>query len=145
PAGIATGVLDVLHLNFSGGFPLNGNNPAALFGYYKYTPKNNDSCFAFAILFKWNVAQGKRDTVGFAIFVGGAQSSYTQFVAPVFPISLETPDSAIVGVLSSKGLGTAQDSSVMYVDDIGFTNSIGINSIAPKALSLYPNPADAVL
>jgi hypothetical protein len=38
PGAMGTGTLDVATQTFKGGFPLNGNIPAALIGYFKYFP-----------------------------------------------------------------------------------------------------------
>jgi len=66
PGAIGTGLIDATTQSFTGGFPLNGNNPAALIGYFKYAPVGSDSALIFSALFKWNTSTNKRDTLAIA-------------------------------------------------------------------------------
>jgi len=143
PGAIGTGLIDATTQSFTGGFPLNGNNPAALIGYFKYAPVGSDSALIFSALFKWNTSTNKRDTLAIAYLTEGNTPNYTQFVAPFFVLNpTETPDSAIVIIATAKDVTSAQVGSVMYVDDIDMTNTVGVNDVKPQELSLYPNPAD---
>jgi hypothetical protein len=142
PGTVGTGTIDATTQTFKGGFPLGGNVPAALIGYYKYAPVNEDSCLMLSVLTKWNTSTNHRDTLAIAYFTDGAEPSYTLFTAPFITLAPGTPDSAIVVVATTNDILTAQAGSVLFIDDIDFTNSVGIQETDAAPLSIYPNPAD---
>jgi hypothetical protein len=144
PGVIGTGTIDAATQTVKGGFPISVT-PAAVIGYYKYTPTGSDSCLVYSILTKWNSGLNKRDTLAVAAFIGGAASSYTMFTAPFYTLGAGTPDSALVLVATTNDVATAQDGSTMYIDDIDFTVNLGINPIPEIELGIYPNPANQLL
>ena len=145
PGAIGTGTIDATTQSFKGGFPLNGNNPQALIGYYKYAPVSTDSCLIFSVLFHWDAVNSKRDTTAIAFYSSGVVENYTLFSAPFIPLSGETPDSAIIIISTSKDILTAQAGSTMYVDDIDLSNAVGVSETPVVAVKMYPNPADETI
>jgi len=144
PGAMATGVIDIINQTFLKGFPLTDPNPVAMIGYYKYSSVGGDSCLAFAALTHWDTGNGKRDTVAVAFFkAGGTTTTYTQFIAPFFYLLPgTTPDSAIVLAVTAVDYLAAHEGSVMFVDDIDFTNAVGQYEIPEIPLNVFPNPAD---
>ncbi|MDW8393755.1 MAG: hypothetical protein RMK52_05875 [Chitinophagales bacterium] len=130
PGAMSTGTLDVSNPSnptFRGGFKLNDPNAVAVIGYYKFTPSGNDSCMLYAIKTRWNSATGQRDTVAIAYYTSGAKQSYTFFVAPfVVLLPGATADSANIIISTAADVLNAQAGSVLYVDNLDFTNDVGI-------------------
>src|SRR6185295_19801255 len=82
PGAMGTGIIDVINQTCGGGFPLSDSLVSAFTGYYKYSPVGSDTAFMYALLFHWNSAMNKRDTVGVATYLGGAAANYTFFGVP---------------------------------------------------------------
>ncbi|MCS6991779.1 MAG: PCMD domain-containing protein [Chitinophagales bacterium] len=149
PGAMSTGTLDVSNPNnptFRGGFKLNSPDAVAVIGHYKYLPVGNDSCMIYAIKTRWNIAAAKRDTVAVSYFTSGAKTSYTFFVAPfVVLMPGVTADSANIIVSSSADVTSAQPGSVLFLDNIDFTNNVGIadlsSDIRLPALITHQQPA----
>lgn len=130
PGAMSTGTLDISNPSnptFRGGFSLNAPDAVAVIGYYKYAPVGGDSCLIYTIKTRWNSALGRRDTVAVSIFIGGPKSSYSFFVAPFFVLLPGvTADSANIIISTANDVLTAQPGSVLYIDNIDFTNDVGI-------------------
>lgn len=145
-AGVAlTGVINYqTTLNFSGGFPYT-SRPGSLTGKMKYLPAAaTDSSFIYAVLFKWNSAQNKRDTIAIATLITGAANNWTNFGAALNYSLPDNPDSALILISSSKGfLGSA--GSKLWVDDLAFQYSAGTEDIYNNNITVFPNPAQNVL
>ncbi len=98
------------------------SKPIALKGYYKYLPKENDSCDIYAELTRWNSISLKRDTIAEAILIENniAVEAWTEFHLPFTYFSAEEPDSlTIIFASSAEGdsfIGAV--GSAIYVDDI---------------------------
>jgi hypothetical protein len=98
------------------------------------------------MLTKWNTNTNQRDTVATASFVSGSTAGYTFFAAPFnWLLASETPDTAQVVVLTSSNYDNAEVGSTLWIDDIDFTNAVGIPTIQTTTLDLYPNPVDESL
>ncbi|MFN3683097.1 MAG: PCMD domain-containing protein, partial [Fimbriimonadaceae bacterium] len=130
-------------LKFSGGFPYT-SRPGSLTGKIKYLPAAaTDSSFIYAVLFKWNSAQNKRDTIAIATLKTGAVNSWTSFGAVLNYSLPDNPDSALILISSSKGfLGSA--GSRLWVDDLAFQYSAGTEDIHNN-ITVFPNPAQHML
>ncbi len=131
-------------LKFSGGFPFT-SRPGSLTGKMKYSPAAaSDSSFIYAVLFKWNSAQNKRDTIAITTLKTGAANSWINF-GTVLNYSLpDNPDSALILISSSKGfLGSA--GSKLWVDDLAFQYSAGTENIPVNSITVFPNPAQNLL
>ena len=57
----------------------------------------------------------------------------------------EYPDSAMVIVSAAYNIGGAQAGSTLWIDDIDFTNSVGIAQQYATPIQMFPNPADESL
>ncbi len=145
PGVIGTGTIDASTQTVKGGFPLNDPTPQAVIGYFKYTPSGSDSCLVYSILTHWDTNLGKRDTVAVAAFMAGNTPNYTLFTAPFYTLKPGVPDSAFVLAATTSDVASAQDGSTMYVDDIDFTNGVGVHEIPSVPLGIYPNPSDKEL
>ncbi len=132
------------NLSFSGGFPFT-SRPGQLTGKLKYSPAaSTDSSFIYVVLFKWNSALNKRDTIAIGTEITGAVNSWASFGATLNYNSPDNPDSALVLLSSSKGfLGSA--GSKLWIDDLSFQFEAGTNDITSNPLSVFPNPAQNVL
>lgn len=104
---------------------------------YKYLNNAGDSCQAVAVLTKWNAAQMKRDTIGIANWVSTSETTTwtTESVAFTY-LSSETPDTANVLFLSSKGglvesfaeTPVGQPGATFIVDNLNMDYTSGINN-----------------
>ncbi len=111
-------------------------------GYYKFFPKNNDTCTFAVSMFRHDSLVGSgqfysKDTV----------SSWTPFVVPItyIPSFTGTPDSAAIQIAAYKlGSKTSpRGNSILMVDDVSFnTFSTAISELSETALrfSIAPNP-----
>ncbi len=146
PGAMGTGSLDVANQTFSGGFHLTDSNVAALIGYFKYSPVSVDSCLIYSILTKWNVATSQRDTVAVATFIAGTTANYTLFSQPFVMLdTTEAADTALIICSTTAHYNASQVGSTLWVDDIGFTNAVGIPEIQDVKILAYPIPADQSL
>ena len=143
PGNMSTGILDIVNLTYTGGVPLTLPEPAAMIGYYKYTPVATDSCLFYSILTKWNTTNGVRDTVAISVFIGGTTANYTLFSSPFITLMPGIiPDTQLIIISTAADVLSAQDGSVLYVDDIDFTGAIGIDEVETETLHVFPNPVD---
>ncbi|MBI4931178.1 MAG: T9SS type A sorting domain-containing protein [Bacteroidetes bacterium] len=119
------------------------SRPATCSFWYKYTPQLNDSASCFVTLSKWNGAS--RDIISSGKWQSAApQGSYIQqtitmdtntaFLA-VWPDTMEVDFSATRIITPTIG-------SILWVDDITFAGSTGINEHAfSNEVTVFPNPA----
>ncbi len=116
----------------------------ALMGYYQYIPVSGDHGSIETCLFKRNGAN--RDTIAFgkldaALNIG----TYTHFTIPLTPVSSGIPDSSLIWLQSSPRfpLPSGQTGSVLRVDSLYYSGTIGVNEISPliKSALTYPVPA----
>ncbi len=145
PGAAATGTLNQLTFQSSGGFPFT-LRPNAIKGYYKYQPVGADTASVEAILTRWNTDLGKRDTVGYGkkIF-RDAIGSYKLFSVPLVLDATASPDTARITVYSSSQSNPTAGSK-LFLDDLEFfTTTAGIEEQAASAISVYPNPAANLL
>ncbi len=149
PGAACTGNINVggSGVSFSGGFPC-GNRVANFNGFYKYMSNGLDSATLITILFKRNGSQ--RDTIAMASKTFGISdtSQWSSFAIPFVYNSLGAPDSALVILLSSDNLASAQLGSNLFVDDVTFSGLVASTnniSMLPVSVSVYPNPATEVL
>ncbi len=142
---ICTGVVKASDFSCVGGFPANFRF-AYFSGYFKYSPSldsgTNDLCMMTAWMWKWNDVTNKRDTVAVASFKGGSAADYVLFIAPFEFKTAETPDSAVIYIASTDSILNAPVGSVLLLDDVAFTGSVGIEEVKSHELFTYPNPAD---
>ena len=135
----------IFGVKFVGGFPY--TNRADLFnGFMKCTPTGPDSAVLVAFLFKRTLAG--RDTIAYSIKRYGAVASYTAFSQDFTYMSTQSPDSAMVILLSSKNLAAAQDGSELFVDDISFSGTVaGVTNLVNNSVSIavYPNPSSETI
>ena len=141
PGTAITGTYNPLTLKIDGGFGFN-SMPTSLTGWYKYIPFILDAGSVEIVLTKWNPTTKIRQPVGSGIFtVINAVNTYTQFTIDVIYVSPDTPDTAIITLLS--GSYTNPPGSVLYVDDMSF-NYPSIGTPENKTVNgfiMYPNPA----
>lgn len=125
------------------GFPFE-KRPYSLDGYFMYSPNNNDSCYVFVYLTRFNTTTQSRETIGSGMFSSGDElEEYIPFSAPINYTSSEFPDSAYIVIYAGK-LNGPKDGSRLYIDALTF-NETTTTGIAPavysQEVSLYPNPA----
>jgi hypothetical protein len=139
-AAMCTGEI-IYPYSCSGGFAVSVSYES-LEGYYKYGPGVGDSCLVFAMLTKWNEVNDHRDTVAIATFYGDSANSYTLFSTPFNYYIEENPDSAQIIIATSNDSLTPPGGSILLVDDIAFTGSVGIKEIISVPVKIIPNPAN---
>jgi len=142
---LGTFVVDVLAEtgDIIGGIPWT-TRPAFFNTYYKYIPKSGDSCFIAIGFFKYNALTQTTDTIGTAAFSTSATvTEWTELNLEIEWLTNEYPDSMNIIIMSSDGLGTPRQGTVLYVDELSFSGTVGVNSIAnfDNLVSIYPNPA----
>ncbi len=123
------------------GYP-NTSRPAALHGWYKYTPISGDA-FVVVIALKKN-GQGMG---GGAFSTSAAQSTYREFVANILYSTGENPDSAVITAQITNGAGQTHAGSAFILDDLFYGAASADVKVAgsdvPAKFVLnqnYPNP-----
>lgn len=148
PGVIATGSVDVFAKIFKGGFPL-ADSVKFLSGYYRFLNDTliagYDSALFVSYLWKWNSALNRRDTIAYLNFRAPTASTFQPFWAPYSYVSKALPDSAFILMASTKDLVTPKPSGSLWVDQLVFSNTVGVQEPAEEALRLYPNPAGEVI
>ncbi|MDW8393754.1 MAG: hypothetical protein RMK52_05870 [Chitinophagales bacterium] len=144
PGVIATGSVDVFAGIFKGGFPVT-DSMKYLTGYYRFLndtlAAGKDSGLFISYLWKWNTAMGRRDTVAQLRFTAPAVSSFQAFAAPYQYLLNSKPDSAIIIIASTRDLKAPKPSGSLWIDQLDFSNTIGLMETAPFPFSVFPNPA----
>jgi len=136
---VTTGTVNIQQQSVDGGYPISVR-PVALGGWYKYAPVNGDSATFSIQLTKWDGAN--RIVVGTGgIKTGVAQSSYTAFSVPVTYLTADVPDTVQILFVSS-GENYANVGTTLFIDDVFYDFSTGINESAIAQTSLFPNPAE---
>ncbi|MEX0966173.1 MAG: Calx-beta domain-containing protein [Bacteroidia bacterium] len=136
---IATGRIQ-LDGEFTGGIPTTAE-PARLRGWYKYSPSGNDSAIAGVYFSKFNSSLGISEPVDSAFIKLPAASVYTPFEVPILYKSGFDHDTVAV-LLSSTDMtasGTAREGSVLWVDDLEFTQPAPTVSFTNTALAITEN------
>lgn len=128
----------------TGGFPI-AVPPASFSGTYKYAPAGGDSCFAIAILTKWNIALNARDTVATAEFFSGDTVSFVPFTVPFNYKISELPDSASVFISTTVKLEDAPGGSFLQVDELSFDGNVHVGETGSLNANVFPNPASDFL
>jgi hypothetical protein len=142
---LCSGVLNVSDFSCKGGFPVD-YRWGYFSGYFKYAHDSADVCMMKALMWKWNTSTLSRDTVATAVFYGdNISGEYEPFGVPFEYKSADVPDSAMIVIAATDSLFSAPIGSVLLVDDIAFSGSIGINEVSSKTILIYPNPADEKL
>ncbi len=144
PAGIAfTGKIQVSPFKIFRGFAYT-NRPATCSFWYKYTPQPSDSASCFITLSKWNGAS--RDILASGFWQSAvSQGSYIQQTITLTPNAsflAVGPDTMEIG-FSATRIATPTAGSILWVDDITFAGSTGINEhSSSNDVIVYPNPAN---
>lgn len=135
--------------DLAGGTPLSFK-PTSLTGFYKYiagdTQSQSDSGIAEIWLFKFDVSNNTKDTVGYGIKKLPLISNYTEFVVDINYTSQEMPDTVLVQFTSSENgfcNGNSTNCLFLYLDDIALTSPTGIKEEVDlhQEMMVYPNPA----
>lgn len=116
--------------------------------FYKAMPGPGDSCSALVLLTRWNMAEQRTDTIGFAgFFIKDSATSYTQIVAPFTYRSPLMPDSALLLIASSANAFAPVPGSTLFIDDfmLGFETGVSEQANTLNNISVYPNPATDLL
>jgi hypothetical protein len=127
PGLVASSELNIPAQTIDLGKPYTGR-PVSFKGYYKYFPVSGDSALIEVLLTKYNTSLHKRDTIAITKnIIKNTVSSYTLFDYALTYHSTDTPDTAVILLVSSAGINfqnlqgcTGQIGSTMYVDEIYF-------------------------
>lgn len=111
--------------------PYSGS-PLSISGAYKYAPSNGDQGALLLEFYESGASVG----IHYELF--SAQANYTTFIAPLTITG--TPDSVLLYAYSGDNPG-----SVLLLDDIQFTGSVGLLSQDLIDFALYPNPASSIV
>ncbi len=153
PGVMITGTLDLANATILPGFAY-ANRPAEFRGFYNYRQGNRLDSGLITVLFtKYDSIAGPFNVVG-ATFVTLSQTPATgmqSFNVPIFYTQEVTPDTAIIvistssaftGEFDTSALANAPVGSLLYIDDLSFFGSVGIENIDDLlAAQVYPNPA----
>ena len=147
-SGAAAGIAVSGNIDFTTYLPTSGfafsNRPSSLTGEWQYaSAAANDSGVIAIGLTKWNSSLQKRDTVGFADYkLIGSVTTWTPFSVPIYYLTGEYPDTAII-YLASSGVNAA-NGSYLYIDTLAFSGSVPTGVISINnfhyLISVYPNP-----
>lgn len=141
-----------------GSIDMNGNilpapynypsRPNSLMFRSKYDPNGIDTAAVGVLMFKWNTALNKRDTIGEGYYtVGDSQGTYVLSTAIInYNIASVIPDSMLIFVMASlSNPATGQYpkvGSAFYVDHFYFDITAGIeNENVSTSVTVYPNPS----
>lgn len=129
-----------------GGYPYTTEFPGQLEGWYKYAPANEDSAY-IQIMF---LANNEQDTVCYTRYDLFAASDWTKFTVPLCEGASGSSAEVLSLFFSSSwgdgSAGEAEVGSVLFLDDIEFTNVNGIDDAASEnTWSVYPNPVQGEL
>ena len=115
--------------------------PAALEGYFNYTPALTDSCLMIVFFSKWDAQAQLSEDIGFGSFTyGTATNGYRHFQIPIDYKDQQMPDSVKIMIFSSSGDGVP--GTKLLIDDLQFSPTLGRNEAAAAAtFRVYPNPA----
>lgn len=140
------GVLFSGSLSFSGqvfGFPYT-QKPDKFNFYYKYFPAGGDTAFCNVQLFKWNPVTMQRDTLASGYFNQPATTgSYAHGEIDLVynnQFSGLDPDTAMITFSASSDYIPIPGSS-LFIDEMSFTDNVGIEEQAADKTLVYPNPA----
>ncbi len=143
PGMCATGVINT-DGSISGGIAYD-QRPVSMTGWYIYNPVNVDTASVEVTLSKWNGTS--RDVVGHTRidFIQNT-SIYQQFVDSIEYISNETPDTAVIVLISCAG-DNGIVGSTLFIDDLAFAfDNTGIqNNSSALKVGIGPNPAQNTL
>jgi len=138
--GAFTGKINYSPLSQINGFPFTGR-PEKLEFWFKYLPVGSDIGKVEVVIQKWNGTG--RDTIAIGNADITAAAAYTLFQINLTYFSTAVPDTAGIGFSTSKQTDVARLGSTLFVDDVLFTGSAGIdeqNSYAGK-VKVFPNPS----
>ncbi len=111
----------------------------------KYNNVGGDTAIVAAMLTKWNSATQSSDSVGLALaFITNTITSYTLMSVPFQYFNTETPDTAIIIVISN----ATEDfiaGSKLWVDDFSLSGIASISEVSAANVSIYPNPTTTEL
>ncbi len=152
PGAMVTGTLDLANATILPGFAYS-NRPSEFRGFYNYTQGNRPDSGLITVLFtKYDSIAGPFNVVG-ATFVTLSQTPatgmqsfnvpifYTQEVAPDTAIIVISTSSAFTGEFDTSALANAPVGSLLYIDDLSFFGSVGIEKIDDLLeAQVYPNP-----
>jgi Secretion system C-terminal sorting domain/Putative carbohydrate metabolism domain len=135
PGLLTTGAIDVATFGIKGGIPIH-SRPVSLTGWYQYAPHNNSDTAIISI----NLLNVDSQLIGTGFLnILATTTGWTQFTVPITYDSATVPVTSQVTITSSGYHGTV--GSILYVDDVNYSyNPLGIEEIADKNLTVYPNP-----
>lgn len=124
-----------------GGYAYTDEFPDQLEGWYKYAPANQDSAY-IQIMF---LANNDQDTVCYTRHDLFAAADWTKFTVPLCDGATGNTAEVLSLFFSSSwgdgAQGQAEVGSVLFLDDIEFTNVNGIDeAITERTWTVYPNP-----
>jgi hypothetical protein len=144
PGICVTGQVNIATNGVDGGLAYN-LRPVSITGWFMYHPGTGDTGIVTLTLSKWNGTS--RDIIGEATQVfSDSVNTYTQFVKNIEYSSIETPDTAVIVLLSSTGT-SQQASTTLFLDDLAFSNSgTGVENYSTALkVGVGPNPAQNTL
>lgn len=149
PGILTTGALQFDFATGDVGF-LNGvaytERPEKMTFDYKFFPGGtaplSDTAGVFLVMTKYDAVAGKRDTIGIAAeqFTDTADT-YEMAELDINYLSTESPDTLLIVFSSSITPTGAQDGTLFFVDNVGFSFATDITAPEQPAFALYPNPA----
>lgn len=135
-----TGKINYTPFSYKYGFPFTGR-PQKLEFWSKYAPVGNDTAGTGVVLLKWNGVTHDTIASGKVLIQPSFGYILSQVVLNYF--STASPDSATIVFGSSKDSSVARVGSTLFVDDVIFTGSVGINQQESNTekVKIFPNPA----
>lgn len=124
------------------GFPYTAR-PEKLQFFAKYLPTGNDTGWVVTVLKKQNTITGLTDTIAIGKISIPSNPDYTQFTMGLGYLSNEFPDSAVIGIFSSRDSLTSRVGSRLFIDEVLYSGWVGIDENLKKVNStkVFPNPA----
>ncbi len=122
------------------GFPVSTQHPA-LHGWYKFSPLGSDQFFVTVGMSHADTAVG-----GSAILLPTPENVYREFVANIFYISAQAPDTCFISATITNAGGFPVIGSAFDMDDLAFGPAVSVDekgNVIPDVYELhqnYPNP-----
>lgn len=134
-----------------------GDRPEALNGYYRHVGSSLDSLSIITILsdtlYTLDLSQDIDDLAplidGYAVNqIAGGDDVYTSFQMPIIYTSEDTPDSALIYVISVVDSTSIANGNEAYhvIDEFSFGMISSTNDLnRPELIDVFPNPAQEVI
>lgn len=143
PSILTTGEVNTTTQQVEGGWPID-SRPTTFGGWFRYDTLAADTGFVSITLTRWNSVSGMTEVIGSAEQnIVSTDSAFINIELTIDYLNSETPDTVLI--LAGSGGNVAQEGSALFVDDVYYTFTTGIETPESIGLNIYPNPTNDIL